>query len=241
MIAQELTQTVRRSATIDWSVKESARANLRRLVRRILRQHGYPPDKSEKATQTVLEQAVLLGFEFAEETPTDRAARPFEVVAERDARPYENSIPLMSLKAAAGAFRDEEASPVEAEAWVRPVGRTKPGPGLFVARVVGESMNRRIPNGSYCVFRHPVEGSRQSRVVLVEHRDIVDPELGGSFTVKVWESDKEESGDGTWRHSEVRLKPDSSDPAHKPIVLRDMDDSEIAVVAELHEVLPGTP
>src|SRR5439155_8128104 len=54
IIARELTETVRRNATIDWTVKESARANLRRLVRRILRIHGYPPDKSEKATQTVL-------------------------------------------------------------------------------------------------------------------------------------------------------------------------------------------
>jgi type I restriction enzyme R subunit len=64
-IAQELTETVRRNATIDWTVKETARANLRRMVRRILRKHGYPPDKSEKATQTVLEQAVQLGFEFS--------------------------------------------------------------------------------------------------------------------------------------------------------------------------------
>jgi len=248
MIARELTETVRHSATIDWTVKESARANLRRLVRRILRKHGYPPDKSEKATQTVLEQAVLLGFEFAEEVPTEiaqevpteEAVRPFEVVASRDARRYENCIPLLSLKAAAGAVSDESRV-VEAEAWIRPLGRTRPGPGLFVAQVIGESMNRRIPNGAYCVFRYPVEGSRQGRVVLVQHRDIVDPELGGSFTVKVWESDKEDAGDGTWRHTEVRLKPDSTDPDLKPIVLRDMEESEIAVVAELHEVLPGSP
>ncbi len=241
MIARELTETVRSNSTIDWSVKESARANLRRLVRRVLRKHGYPPDKSEKATQTVLEQAVLLGFEFAEEAPMERAVRPFEVIADRDAKPYENCVPLMSLRAAAGSFRDDASRPVEAEAWVRPLARTKPGPGLFVAQVIGESMNRRIPNGSYCVFRHPVEGSRQGRVVLVQHRDIVDPELGGSFTVKVWESEKEDTGDGTWRHTEVRLKPDSTHPVHNAIVLRNMDESEIAVVAELQEVLPGTP
>ncbi len=240
MIARELTETVRSNATIDWSVKESARANLRRLVRRILRKHGYPPDKSEKATQTVLEQAVLLGFEFAEEATTERWVRPFEVIPGREAKPYQNCIPLMSLKAAAGAFRDEESIPVEAEAWVRPLGRTKPGPGLFVAQVIGESMNRRIPNGAYCVFRHPVEGTRQGRVMLVQHRDIVDPELGGSFTVKVWESAKEHTGDGTWRHTEVRLKPDSTELAQKAIVLRNMDESEIAVVAELQEVLPGS-
>ena len=49
--------------TIDWAVKETAWAKLRVMVRRILRKHGYPPDKQEKATQTVLEQAELLGWE----------------------------------------------------------------------------------------------------------------------------------------------------------------------------------
>jgi len=66
-IARELADTVRRNATIDWTVKESARANLRRLVRRILARHGYPPDKQEQATLTVLEQAELLGLEVAAE------------------------------------------------------------------------------------------------------------------------------------------------------------------------------
>lgn len=64
-IARELTQTVRQNATIDWTLKESARANLRRLVRRLLRRHGYPPDKEEKATVTVLEQAEQLAIDWA--------------------------------------------------------------------------------------------------------------------------------------------------------------------------------
>jgi type I restriction enzyme R subunit len=64
-IARELTETIRKNATIDWTLKESARARLRVLVKRILRKHGYPPDKQEKATQTVLEQAELLCAEWA--------------------------------------------------------------------------------------------------------------------------------------------------------------------------------
>ena len=59
-IARELVETVRRNVTIDWTLRENVRAHLRRLVRRILRKHGYPPDKQEKATQTVLEQAEVL-------------------------------------------------------------------------------------------------------------------------------------------------------------------------------------
>ncbi|GIV89165.1 MAG: DEAD/DEAH box helicase [Chloroflexus sp.] len=64
-IAQELVQTVRENVSIDWTVRENVRANLRRLVKRILRKNGYPPDKQEKATQTVLEQAALLSAEWA--------------------------------------------------------------------------------------------------------------------------------------------------------------------------------
>ena len=64
-IARELVETVRNNVTIDWTLRENVRANLRRLVRRILRKHGYPPDKQEKATQTVLEQAEVLSAGWA--------------------------------------------------------------------------------------------------------------------------------------------------------------------------------
>ncbi len=59
-IARELIKAVRANVTIDWAVKESARAKLRVIIRRLLRKYGYPPDKQEKATITVLEQAELL-------------------------------------------------------------------------------------------------------------------------------------------------------------------------------------
>ena len=64
-IAQELVETVRRNATIDWTVRESVRAGMRNAVRRVLRKHGYPPDKQEKAIETVIEQAELLSEEWA--------------------------------------------------------------------------------------------------------------------------------------------------------------------------------
>ncbi len=64
-IARQLVETVRNTVTIDWTMRENVRANLRRLVRRILRKHGYPPDKQEKATQTVLEQAEVLSESWA--------------------------------------------------------------------------------------------------------------------------------------------------------------------------------
>ena len=64
-IARELVQTVRGNVTIDWTLRENVRANLRRLVKRVLRTHGYPPDKQEAATRTVLEQAEALSAKWA--------------------------------------------------------------------------------------------------------------------------------------------------------------------------------
>jgi type I restriction enzyme R subunit len=64
-IARELTATIRKNTSIDWAVKEGARARIRVLVKRILRKYGYPPDKQEKATRTVLEQAEMLCAEWA--------------------------------------------------------------------------------------------------------------------------------------------------------------------------------
>src|SRR5579864_6220623 len=64
-IARELVETVRKNTTIDWTIRENVRANLRVLVKRILRKYGYPPDKQEKATYTVLEQAEALSVQWA--------------------------------------------------------------------------------------------------------------------------------------------------------------------------------
>jgi type I restriction enzyme R subunit len=64
-IARELVSQVRKSVTIDWTLRETSRAQIRVIVRRILRKYGYPPDKQEKATQTVLDQAALICSEVA--------------------------------------------------------------------------------------------------------------------------------------------------------------------------------
>ena len=64
-IARELVETVRNNTTIDWAIRENVRAHLRVLVKRVLRKYGYPPDKQEKATRIVLEQAEVLSEEWA--------------------------------------------------------------------------------------------------------------------------------------------------------------------------------
>ena len=234
MIARELTETVRRNATIDWTQKQSVQAAMRVAVKRILRRHGYPPDMEARAVETVLEQAEQLGLEFAEEGPSDAVVLPFRKLSAAEARPYENCIPLVTLEAAAGGFSGPQM--VEEASWVDVEG-LRPASGLFVAQVVGESMNRRIPNGAYCVFRAPVEGSRNGRVLLVQHRGIEDPELGGSYTVKVYERQGEIVTEDGERRANILLKPDSDDTRFVPIVLTPDDEADVRVIAGLARVL----
>jgi len=67
-MARELVETVRKNVTIDWTLRDSVQAKLRVLVKRTLKKYGYPPDKQQKATDTVLEQAKLLCKDWAETT-----------------------------------------------------------------------------------------------------------------------------------------------------------------------------
>jgi type I restriction enzyme R subunit len=66
-IARLLTSTLRRNITLDWTQRESARAKMRTMIRRLLRKHGYPPDKQEQATQTIMEQAERVCETWAED------------------------------------------------------------------------------------------------------------------------------------------------------------------------------
>jgi transcriptional regulator with XRE-family HTH domain len=172
-----------------------------------------------------------------EETRRKRPMEPFRRVASDKVRPFRNAVPLYSLKAAAGRFGAQQQ--VEPEGWVMPLGRTRPGKGFFVAQVVGDSMRRRIPSGAYCLFRHPVPGTRNGRVLLVQHRQIHDPDHGGRYTVKVYRSRHQRAGPEAGRTVEVRLEPDTDAPGYRPIVLRELEEGELTLVAELVEVLPG--
>ena len=77
LIAWELVRTVRNNVSIDWTRRESVKAKLRAAVKRILNKYGYPPDKREKAAETVLEQAEVLSAAWAEEPPPVLGFRPF--------------------------------------------------------------------------------------------------------------------------------------------------------------------
>ena len=147
---------------------------------------------------------------------------------------YVTCLPLVPLRAAAGAFSDAQYIEDDAFEWVSVKSRHRLRLGMFVAQVVGKSMEPAILDGSYCVFRAPVEGTRQGKTVLVQLRDTSDPETGQRYTIKRYSSEKTSAGD-SWRHEKITLKPANSD--FEPIILTGADESELQVVAEMVEVL----
>ena len=149
---------------------------------------------------------------------------------------YVTCVPLVPLKAAAGAFSDPQHVNDEDFEWVAVETKHRLRRGMFVARVVGKSMEPAIPDGAHCLFRAPVEGTRQGKIVVVQMRDTADPENGQRYTVKRYESEK--AGDGTsWRHREIRLKP--VNPDYEPIILTSADEGALKVIAEVLEVVGG--
>ncbi len=171
----------------------------------------------------------------AGEVPARRALPPRLRIVEPDPeKRYVTCVPLVPLKAAAGAFGDPQHVEVEGCEWVAVETRHRLRPGMFVAQVVGKSMEPMIPDGAYCLFRAPVGGTRQGKTVLVQLRDTIDPETSQRYTVKRYESEKAQAGDA-WRHEKITLKP--INPDFKPIVLTDANEGEFQVIAEVVEVL----
>lgn len=130
--------------------------------------------------------------------------------------PFENAIPLYDLKVAAGNFG--ELQQVEDVKWVMTPSKIKPNKDLFACTVIGESMNKIIPNGSICLFRKYAGGSRNGKIVLVESSGIHDPDLGSCYTVKEYESKKLEVGN-SWEHESIILKPLSTVESIENLVL----------------------
>jgi DUF2075 family protein/DNA replication protein DnaC len=174
-----------------------------------------------------------------EESAVTASARypglPLRILPDWEARPYVNCIPIYDLQVAAGAFSSEQT--IEDHDWVEMPPEFRIQEGLFVTRVVGESMNRRIPNGSWCLFRANPIGTRAGKVVLAQHREIHDLDLGGHYTVKIYHSEKTANDDTEWQHGRITLKPDSTSPGYAPIVLEDGDLDEFRILAEFIAVL----
>jgi len=138
--------------------------------------------------------------------------------------PFKTHLPLYSLRAAAGRFGAEQV--VEPEDWVRVPEGLRLTEAMFVAHVLGRSMEPRIPDGSLNVFRAPVTGSRQGRIVLAEL--LGETADTARYTVKKYTSAKrateEENG---WEHKRITLLP--LNPEFDPIRV---EPGRVRVIAE---------
>jgi phage repressor protein C with HTH and peptisase S24 domain len=116
--------------------------------------------------------------------------------------PFRTHLPVYSLRAAAGRFGGEME--VEPEGYQEILDDLRLSDEMFLAHVAGRSMEPRIPDGSLCLFRWGVAGSRQGRLVLVESFGLSENQ--GRYTIKRYHSEKRQSGDA-WEHARIVLEP----------------------------------
>lgn len=162
-----------------------------------------------------------------------KQAVPLEILERiEEERKYIEYLPVYSLEAACGSFGEGRA--VDEEGWVK-VSGMRLSKNMFVSRVKGKSMEPRITDNSLCVFRTPVVGSRQNKIVLVQHNSISDPDSGGRYTVKKYTSKKKIGADEAWEHEEIILLP--LNPVYEPINIPNSEEGGFMVVAEFIDVL----
>ena len=142
---------------------------------------------------------------------------------------FRTHLPRFSLAVAAGPFLTNPAD-VSAEEWIEVPPDLRLDDDMFVARIQGHSMEPRIPDGSLCVFRRNVVGSRNGRLVLVRNSELADDD---QYTVKRYKSEKAMTEEG-FLQSRIRLE--SLNPAYPSWDL-DPEEEKYQVVAELVTVL----
>lgn len=164
--------------------------------------------------------------------------RSIEILSESRLIPFENSIPLFNLKAAAGDFSLFQIIPEQYQEveWVALPSRYKASSDLFACKVIGDSMNKIIPNGSICLFRKYGGGSRNGKIVLAQYRSIQDPDSGSGFTVKEYHSIKKYDDD-QWSHDSITLKPLSYENNYNDIELIDDPTNPFIIVGMFECVL----
>jgi SAM-dependent methyltransferase/SOS-response transcriptional repressor LexA len=167
-------------------------------------------------------------------TVDDDFAEPSQIILDPPTEDrFVTCVPFYDVAAAAGVFGPDQP-PVDStdhHTWVR-VDNLKLNPDMFGIRVVGRSMEPKIPDGSICIFcgGEALAGTRQGRIVLVALRDSVDPETGGRLTVKRYHSEKRFDSDGQFAHTRITLRP--LNPDFEPIVIDRAEDDQLRFLGE---------
>ena len=116
---------------------------------------------------------------------TARLPPALRIVAAQPDERYVTCVPLVPLAIAAGESGDPQNVAAEENwEWVEVDSTHRLRPGMFVAQIVGHSMEPTVPHEAYGLFRAPVEGTRQGKTVLVQLHDATDPETGARYTLK---------------------------------------------------------
>jgi DUF2075 family protein/SOS-response transcriptional repressor LexA/predicted GIY-YIG superfamily endonuclease len=147
--------------------------------------------------------------------------------------PNRKTIKFYDLKIAAGTFSEQQQ--LEIIRYIELKESITDHENYFACRVIGESMNKIIPNNSICLFEKYSGGSRNGRIVLVEMTDFTDADSGSNYTIKEYSSKKIISEDG-WRHEEILLMPKSNED-YQPIILRDEETIRLKIIGLFVRVL----
>lgn len=165
----------------------------------------------------------------------DLTEEPKEMISV-DLVPFVNAVPIYDLSAAAGEFSDDQIIDEKEIEWIQVPENVQVNRNMFACKVIGESMNKVIPNGSTCLFRKYEGGTRNGRIVLAQSSDIHESDMGSGYTVKEYSSKKIANEFG-WTHDSIVLKPLSNDKSFEAIWLESESLESFQVIGIFERVL----
>jgi superfamily II DNA or RNA helicase/HKD family nuclease/phage repressor protein C with HTH and peptisase S24 domain len=145
-----------------------------------------------------------------------------------------NPIPLYDFYAAAGTFSEMQSE--KDFILIEGPENYNPNNDYFACKIMGESMNRVIPNDSICLFKKYTGGSRNGKILLIEYRDIQDPDFNSAFTIKTYTSEKNIKEEN-WEHTSIILRPNSYDSSYQNIIITDENAQGMRVVGEFVQIM----
>jgi SOS-response transcriptional repressor LexA len=145
----------------------------------------------------------------------------------------QNPIPFYDFYAAAGTFSEIQS---EKNFTLIEGPKNNSNNDYFACKIIGESMNRVIPNGSICLFKPYTGGSRNGKILLIENRDLQDPDFNSAFTIKTYSSEKIVSEEN-WVHTSIVLRPNSFDSSYQNIIITEQNAPEMRVIGEFIKIL----
>jgi SOS-response transcriptional repressor LexA len=192
--------------------------------------HEMGPDEFFRHLEDSLSNAIrITDREAVDVEDFDRTLnRLYREHVQSNVIPFRTHLPRYSLRVAAGKFLENDE--ITEESWIEAPEDVRLSPEMFVAQIQGHSMEPFIPDGSLCVFRAGVTGSRQGRLVLVEN---LETSGNNRYTVKRYQSEKDKSAEG-WRHTRIRLE--SLNPDYPSWDL-EPDEEKYKIIAEFVRVL----